>query len=163
MRALWNRCEWEVWMGGVNGRCELFDFSRSRMSRRGASPVEQVWMGGVNGRCKKRNRSCTQTHNKNNTTHDTTRTTPQQRNTRHDKEWEVWMGGVNGRCKKINRSHTHTHKPTENNTPDTDTRTHTTRTTPHTPERTPPTHLTTLEGDAATVRGWRALWNMCSG
>ena len=35
--------------------------------------------------CKQRNRSHTQTHNKNNTTHDTTRTTQQQHNTRHDK------------------------------------------------------------------------------
>jgi len=33
----------------------------------------------------KRNRPHTQTHNKNNTTHDTTRTTPQHHNTPHDK------------------------------------------------------------------------------
>ena len=32
-----------------------------------------------------RNRSHTQTHNKNNTTHDTTRTTPQHHNALHDK------------------------------------------------------------------------------
>jgi len=35
--------------------------------------------------CKKRNRSHTQTHNKNNPTHNTTRTTQEQHNTRHDK------------------------------------------------------------------------------
>jgi len=35
--------------------------------------------------CKKRNMSHTQTHNQNNTTHDTAKTTPQHHNTRHDK------------------------------------------------------------------------------
>jgi len=35
--------------------------------------------------CNKKNRSHTQSHNKNNTTQHTTRTTPQQHNTRHDK------------------------------------------------------------------------------
>ena len=38
--------------------------------------------------CEKRNRSHTQTHNKNNPTHDTTRTTQEHRNTRHHKKRE---------------------------------------------------------------------------
>ena len=43
------------------------------------------WEDVKEGRMSKRNRPHTQRHNKNNTTHDTTRTTPQQHDTRHDK------------------------------------------------------------------------------
>ena len=52
--------------------------------------------------CKKRTRSDTQTHNKHNTTQDTTRTTPQQHNTRHDQN-------------NTTHDHTKNHPPALNN------------------------------------------------
>jgi len=75
-------------------------------------PDLDTWGGCVGRRVVRRETGHTHKHiTKNNTTHDTTRTTPQQHNTRHDK----------------NTTNDHTNNP-------------------------PPPHLTTIEGDAATVR-----------
>jgi len=98
-------------------RCLARPSAGHRSYRRGTAEIPT----GVSVRVrsyKKRSRPHTQTHNKNNTTHDTTVRS----------------------YKKINRSHTHTHTDREQHPRHRHTRTHTTRTTPQTPKRTPPTN-----------------------
>jgi len=64
---------------GVNGRVNTTSMPSRSSCNVGDEPLRQLIVAV------KRNSPHTQTHNKNNTTHDPTRTTPQHHNTRHDK------------------------------------------------------------------------------
>jgi len=70
----------------VNERCELGKGASEKLhahqrkddeEEKEEREVARLKNRGGDGRCTKRNRLHTQTHNKNNTIHDTTRTTPQ--------------------------------------------------------------------------------------